>query len=269
MIELQHTTFIIPIKIEHTSRYENAQITLRYINKHLNTNVYILEVSEDAKSKIDFLSELNNLNIKHWVGVCDGTFHRTKYLNQMLNEVKTPVVANYDIDVLFEPLTYYKCQERIRSGKADVLYPFQWGMHQKQVLQGYGREGFMSSMDLSLIEKDYICFNQSEHGHCVFFNTDVYRAGGGENENFISWGPEDKERGERFKTLGYNVEWLSGSYVHHFEHERGPDSNEHNEHYKDNWNLYGILKELPAEELKEYYNNQQYTKQYDNFLHTK
>ena len=83
MIELQHTTFIIPIKIEHTSRYENAQTTLQYINKHLNTNVYILEVSEDAKSKIDFLSELNNLNIKHWVGVCDGTFHRTKYLNQM------------------------------------------------------------------------------------------------------------------------------------------------------------------------------------------
>ena len=31
MIELQHTTFIIPIKIEHTSRYENAQITLQYL----------------------------------------------------------------------------------------------------------------------------------------------------------------------------------------------------------------------------------------------
>lgn len=268
MIELQHTTLIIPIRVEHEDRYRNAQSTLQYLNKHVSTNVFILEIT-DSNSKLDFLNDLSHLNIKHWVNVSNGVFHRTKYLNQMLNEVQTPVVANYDIDILLEPLTYYKCQERIRSGKVDVFYPFQWGMHQRQVLQGYDRDIFMNNLDLESIHKDYICHNQSEHGHCIFFNTKAYREGGGENENFISWGPEDKERGERFKKLGYNVEWLSGSYVYHFEHERSSDSNENNEHYKNNWNLYGELGDKTSEQLREYYNNQQYTKQYDNFLHTK
>jgi len=187
----------------------------------------------------------------------------------MLNEVKTPVVANYDVDILLEPLTYYKCQERIRSGKADVLYPYQWGEYQKQVLQGYNKELFQKELNLSTIGNENIRINHSEHGHCIFFNTNAYRAGGGENENFISWGPEDKERGERFKALGYKVEWLSGSYVYHFEHERGADSNDQNKHYKDNWNLYASLSEKTSEELRDYYNNQEYIKQYDNFLHTK
>jgi len=52
MISLTNTTLIIPIRIEHSDRHTNAQNTLRFLNKHINTNVYILEVSDDKKSKL-------------------------------------------------------------------------------------------------------------------------------------------------------------------------------------------------------------------------
>ena len=37
--------------------------------------------------------------------------------------------------------------------------------------------------------------------------TEIYKKAYGENENFISYGPEDQERAYRFKKLGYKVEW--------------------------------------------------------------
>jgi hypothetical protein len=56
----------------------------------------------------------------------------------------------------------------------------------------------------------------AEYGHAIFFKTSAYREAGGENENFISWGPEDQERFYRFKRLNYRLSWTSNK-IYHFE----------------------------------------------------
>jgi predicted glycosyltransferase involved in capsule biosynthesis len=269
MKKLTNTTFIIPVKIEHNDRYRNAKTVLNYLNQHFITQVFIYEISSlgETQTELNFLCELKNLAIKHWIGNPEPTFHRTKYLNIMLNEVQTPVVANYDIDVILSPNNYIECQEEIMSGKAEVIYPYELGMGQIQIFPTFNYKSFEESgynldvINQSSEKKD----NISECGHCVFLKTSTYKKLGGENENFISYGPEDKERMHRFKKSTNSVFWRSGEKVYHFEHHRGNDSNENNLNFEHNWRVYRDLEKMTQEELLLYYKNQDYLKKYSNF----
>ena len=267
-INLKDTTFIIPVKIEHPDRYRNAKTTLGFLNHHFKTNVFIYEISDDGTTKIDFKDEFLNLKIKHWVLKEEGIFHRTKYLNVMLDQVETKVVANYDIDVILSPENYLECQKDILKGLYDVIYPYEFGQGQKMVHDNIDlNEFYGSGFDINYIDSRPEIFNLygAEYGHCMFFNTDVYKNNGGENENFISYGPEDKDRGERFGRLGFNVTWKHGYHVYHFEHYRGNDSSPGNPHFDHNWGVYNNLNLLSANSFptyEAYYKNPDYTRDY-------
>lgn len=263
--DLNNLTFIIPLKIEHEDRYRNAKTVLGFLNKHLTTNVFIYEVCEDGVSKLDFLPDLKNLKIKHWKESDEGTFHRTKYLNIMLDEVETPVVANYDIDVIIPPVFYEASVDSIMKGESDSIYPYKFGWGgQRRVLDNFDYNAFYNrGFDTDYIDvtgpfSDY----DSEYGHCIFFNTQIYKKYGAENEYFISYGPEDKERGERFKKMGFKVNWISNCRIYHFEHYRGSDSSAANSHFDKNWEVFNLLKEMDGDSLKEYYKNCEYNLKY-------
>ena len=267
MKNLERTTFIIPIKIEHPDRYRNAKTVLSFLNHHFKTNVFIYEIS-DSGTKLDFLNSLSNLNIKHWVSEPEDAFHRTKYLNIMLDEVETPVVSNYDIDVILDPDLYLECQSDVLEGNFDVVYPYHYGYDyhgQKMVYPNINLDEFRDSgYETSYItERSHIFQNYySEYGHCIFFKTRVYKEYGGENESFVSYGPEDKERGERFVKLGKKVEWKKFRTIYHFEHFRGNDSSQGNSYYNQNCNVYNSISSLDKEGLANYYSNRDYLKKY-------
>jgi len=263
MLNLEKTTFIIPVKIEHQDRYRNAKNVLGYINKNFKTNVFIYEVSE-GDTKIDFIKNLTNLNIKHWIVPPEDAFHRTKYLNLMLDQVETDVVVNYDIDVILDPENVLECQNLILEKKAEVIYPYELGWGQIQVLETFDYIGFeKSGFDLNFIkEKGQTKIHQSECGHCIFFDSGVYRKCGGENEHFVSYGPEDKERMYRFQTLGRKVEWRGGKYVYHFEHFRGNDSWMTNPFFSKNWDSFNFIKSLSPDKLLEFYTHADYSIKY-------
>lgn len=270
---LKNTTFIIPLRIEHPDRYRNAKTVLGFLNHHLETNVFIYEISESGQTKLDFLGELTNLKIKHWVRDPEKLpknpdleiFYRTKYLNIMLDEVQTPVVVNYDIDVLIRPEFYEECQNMILDKEADVIYPFKFGPKgQIRVLEGFDYESFITGgYDLDYVVRyGPMNYYDAEYGHCIFFNSETYKKLGGENENFISYGPEDKERGVRFSRLGYNVKWITKSIVHHFEHYRGQDSGSNNPYFSHNWEVFRNLERMENSDLGNYYKNTEYSSNY-------
>jgi predicted glycosyltransferase involved in capsule biosynthesis len=272
MRDLLNTTLIIPVKIEHADRMRNARTTLGFINQHFKTNVFIYEVSDDGVSKLDFIRDLSNLNIKHWCVKSEKAFHRTKYLNIMLDEVETPVVSNYDIDVILNPEVYKYCEDRILNSRVDVIYPYERGPSgQFQVSVNFDYMGFQKSgFDMDFIDSSRngrLTIYEAECGHCIFFNTETYRELGGENEHFISYGPEDKERMMRFQKLtDNNVEWIRGQKVYHFEHYRSPDSSQMNPHFNRNWRVYESLLRMNAEDLLKHYSDIDYRKKYNNFL---
>lgn len=253
--DLSRTTFIIPLKIEHTDRLRNAKTVLNFLNKHVKTKVFIFEVNELAQTAMPFIRGLENLEISHWIAPTESAFHRTKYLNIMLDKVETPVVVNYDIDVILDPDNMVACQDRILNGEADVIYPYELGYGQIQVLEKFDYEEFeKSGYNINYINEGN-CTNkhQAECGHCIFFNTDVYRKLGGENEEFVSYGPEDKERMYRFQQLGKRVEWREGHFVYHFEHYRGNDSWVTNPHFQGNWKVFENLKAMDVAALSHHY----------------
>lgn len=268
MENLKDCTFMIPIRIEHQDRYNNAKSVLGFLNHHFQTNVIIYEVSESGESRIDFLPDLENLKIDHIVKPLSESeaFHRTRYLNVMLDKVKTPVVVNYDIDVFLPPQSYITCRDRIIKGEIDVYYPYSFGASQYQVLHSVDRTRFNLDFSIQSI-LPYMGSNgikryYSEYGHCIFFNTEVYREFGGENEEFISYGPEDKERGIRFKAFTDKVEWLD-DVVFHFEHHRGNDSSLANPYTQPNNMLLGKIQSLVKDGgLVEYYWDRPYYKGY-------
>jgi hypothetical protein len=266
--DLKNCTIIIPVLIEHDDRYNNAKTVLNYINKHFNTNVFIYEISSTG-SKLDFLGGLNNIEIKHWVEKPEEAFHRTKYLNIMLDEVETPVVANYDIDVLMKPEVYIESVRMIMEENANVVYPYSFGgMTQRMILQtpNIHENLFNNDINLDYIDSDKSLFadHYTEYGHCIFFNTNSYRRYGAENENFVSYGPEDKERGKRFVKLGLNVRWVNHFMVYHLEHYRGSDSSHTNSYFNKNWEVYNHLETLDMHGTLEYYSDQNYIKKYKN-----
>ena len=265
MINLENTTFIIPIRIEHSDRYRNAKSVLGFLNANVLTNVFIFETSANGESALDFLSEFKNLKIKTWNIIDEDAFHRTKYLNIMLDSVDTSVVVNYDIDVILDPKNMLECQNMIMNG-TDVIFPYELGMGQFQVDGGFDHDEFRSNghaMDI-INSTSQKLLNLSECGHCIFFNTALYRGFGGENENFISYGPEDKERMERFKRITSNLIWRPGERVYHFEHHRGSDSWITNPYFQKNWDVFNNMTALSDDALFEYYKNPPYADAYKN-----
>lgn len=263
MIDLKDTTFIIPIGIESKDREINTYITLSYLCKHLDTNIIIYEF--DKYSKVcDIIQNIdtNGNNIEHIFSSNDTNnpiFHRTKFLNEMLLKVKTPVVVNYDIDILLKPETYKKCSDMVNDG-FDLVYPYFFGNSQYQIKYS-GRDKVMNRQSLDCFDSSDTNLTRSEYGHCQFFNTKSYIEGGMENEGFISYAPEDQERAYRFKKLGYNVVW-EDSFVFHIEHSRGINSSSNNPMMQANNKLFEDIKSLSKEQLKDYYKNIDYIKKY-------
>jgi hypothetical protein len=72
-----------------------------------------------------------------------------------------------------------------------------------------------------------------------------------ENENMISWGPEDQERLSRVKKLNYNVGNIEG-YLYHMDHMITQNSFCSNPLFKNNEKEFEKVNKMTTEELKEY-----------------
>lgn len=261
MYNLENTTFIIPLFIESKDRYNNAKTVLGYINKHFKTNVIIHELIKDF-TKLDFLDGLSNLSIRHLKEIItDDVYHRTRQLNEMLKIVKTPVVCNYDIDVLLPIESYIISQYLLNNSIFDVVYPYGFGKYQYQVDKNFDRKKFNKNFNISLIEDEFLYNERSEYGHCMFFRTEKYKSIGGENEEFISYGPEDIERYERCLRFNLKLHRIK-SFVYHLEHSRTKFSNTGHNNYQNNAKLYESILEMNKEDFFQYYSNLDYLKKY-------
>lgn len=261
---MKKTSILISIYLESKDRYNNAKTTLRYLNHHFQCDVLIYESQSTEGYSLDFLHELNNIKIKHFLFPKDTFFHKTRYLNYLLDRTETPFFLIYDIDVLLPVDSYLGSEYMLETGEADLLYPFGFGNNQYQVQRGFSREEFETEFDIKVLEKQSQVF-RSEYGHCVFAKTDLHRKLGGDNENFLSWGPEDIERSYRYRKMGFSVIWLQDRWVYHMEHERGKDSGQENPFFISNWEIFNEIKQKSAEDLLNYYKDQKYLLQYSNF----
>ena len=185
----------------------------------------------------------------------------------MLWMVDTPVVANYDSDIILPLESYINATNMIikewvhpdaEGGiPVKIVYPYGFGDYQWQCHVG---DNEVTNFINSGFNFEY--FNghmrqwDAKYGFCQFFCTDTYKKFGGENENFIAYGYEDDERYFRFNMLS-SVARLN-EYVYHLEHGRTKNSWFNNPYCEDNKKIWEELKVKGKESLLKYYENVDY-----------
>ena len=271
---LTDTTFIIPVKIESDDRLRNAITVCCFLLSKFDTNILIKEVNSEpvfeneALPQIkEFIGDTSNISYYFEKESDDSFFHKTRYFNELLSKCNTDVVSAYDIDVLLPVSTYLK-SEKMCKGEYDLVYPFGFGTQENQVKwqkKVFASDELVSdflnqNFDFSIFE-NHSQKDRAQWGHAQFFKRTSYVEGGMENENFKAWGPEDEEKHYRFPKLGYNIGRIF-DWVYHLEHSRGDDSERTNIYFRDNLKLMEDIRSLSVEELRNYYNTQEYLKKY-------
>ena len=276
--DLTKTTFIIPLRIETADRMRNIITILIYLTRNFDTKIIVKEVDESSVYEREVLPILEQALEPEWLECIthifeksdDFTFHRTKILNDMLWMVDTPVVVNYDSDILLPLETYINATNMIAKGwvhpdvengkPVKVIYPYGCGNYQFQCHVG---DNEVTNFINSGFNFEY--FNghmrqwDAKYGFCQFFDTEEYKKLGGENENFVAYGYEDDERHFRFNLLS-SVGRIH-EYVYHLEHGRTKNSWFNNPYCEDNKKLWETLKVKGKKSLLKYYEEIDYIKE--------
>jgi hypothetical protein len=245
-------TFIIPIIIDSQDRLDNLKIILQWLNLFFKTNIIICEQDDEQIKKILQLLDLQNLQISYVIlsGVReDHEFHKTHLLNLMTKMVNTPFGVSYDVDVLFKKEQYIQSIKLLRTNNADLVFPYDHCFYDvpKNVCTQ-----IINSKSLDFINlKDCVDLNTNSVGGAIFWNRQKFIEGGMENENFVSYGPEDEERYERFKKLGYQIQKIQGC-VYHLHHIRGKNSSLTNPFSEKNKMEFEKIKAMSVTDLRAY-----------------
>lgn len=198
-IDLNDVTFVIPFYRDSEERFENLKCVLRFINDNFDTNICISEVGTSSVwAELD-ISGCHTFEFRE-----DGLFHRTKVINDGIKHpgVKTPFIAIYDTDVVFDPDNIFKAVKLLRSG-VTLVYPY--GGEFVDIKRSYIKDGV-------IIEKE--SFTSESVGGACFINKKDYWECGLEVEYYKNWCPDDVTRRYIIETMGYKTSRVDGKCYH-------------------------------------------------------
>lgn len=285
--DLSNVTFIIPLRIDSDDRLRNIILTTSFLLSTFDCKVIIKESDEMSKFSAWALplikSVVDTTNLTYvFEENYDEHFHRTRLLNEMILLTTTEIVVNYDSDIILPIESYIQAKQMLDSKKYDVVYPYRFGEKGERkvildtviedendlncLLKHSIIEEFISDFNPEVLDKSFGYAQHTnglgwaEYGMVQFFNTQSYKDGYMENENFIAYAPEDIERHHRWNILGYNIGRID-NHAYHLEHKRTPNSWFNNPFMQKNNQLWEYLKSLTKKEIVDYYESQEYVKE--------
>lgn len=245
-IDLTDVCFTIPVHYDHNDRQQNINLSVCLLQRSCDTNIIIME---QGGKQFEYMKE--------WATYCQFTgkvFHRTKMLNDMCAMTAAPIIVNWDCDVIIPPMQLYMAAEAIRNG-ADMVYPYD-GRFARVPRQTWFNK-LEQRLDIGIVTNTEFKgkfggkMAISSVGGAVMFNRESFIDGGMENQNMISYAPEDCERYDRFKMLGYKVERISGA-LYHIDHWCGPNSSSRNPQFKANHAELDKIRLMDKDTLRSY-----------------
>lgn len=236
-VNLENTTFIIPTHYDHPDRMSNLTIAINHLLKYFKTNIHIIEQGGGDFSNFGSIVKYSQVNHVH--------FHRTKMINDAAKEAKTEFVVNYDADVLINPVQTWYSVLLLKEGK-QIVYPYSGRfIHIPKVFHNFITENYYPLIKSNFRE------NAMSWGGAVFMNRKSFLSAGGENEKFISFGPEDAERYNRFLKLGLKVCRVRGP-IYHLDHFRGLNSRKTHQFIESNRAEWRKIEAMTEKEVQEY-----------------
>lgn len=243
-LQLVDTTFIIPVTYDHNDRMANLNLSIQHIQSNFATEISVIE---QGGTKFNYVEDFAG-----YAFYKGNEFHRTRMINKIAKFVRTPYVVNWDADVMLNPVQIWYSVQLLRAG-IDIVYPYDGNF--KNVPRNL--HGTLSQNLYYLIGHTFSGPIES-WGGAIFCNRERFLSVGGENEKFISWGPEDAERFVRFQKMGLSIERLKGP-IYHLEHYRGKNSGRHNPHLEANRKEWHMIRLMEPEALKEYVKTWEWT----------
>ena len=252
MIDFKDVTFIMPVRFDSEDRRRNFRISTEFLLRNFDTNIIVMESDKDSNEEfvksvsadIHYVFDHNR----------DRLFHRTRLLNDMTKKSTTPIIANYDVDVIFPLSQYIDAKQQILDG---YTFSFPYDGHFYDIPEryfGFVQEDRLEDINLG----ECICFNPNSWGGAFLFDKEKYRECGWENEKFVSWGHEDWERIVRLEKLGHKVGRTEGN-LYHLTHYRDHNSSDQNPFYRFNGQEFNDVKNMPTDRLKAYIKSWKWT----------
>jgi hypothetical protein len=268
MLNFTNVTFLIPFMADEHDRLFNLNVVLRYLNLNFNSNILIVEQGV-KKSNINY-NNYFNLNIDHLLYENPNTFHKTKLYNMGLSLIKTKNTVCLDSDILIPIPQIVEAKNNLDAG-INYCFPFnrnyieitkQLVKERENFLQTYDFERYLSILkyyDSPKKRRNRLTgmIRNCPPGGCLFIQTGIYIDMGMENEDFFGYAPEDAERKHRLKLFGYSTKEVVGD-IYHIDHAISHKRIANNDSKK----IYNFLISMNKEQLKKYYQNKAYYKQY-------
>jgi len=248
MIDLSDVTFNIPVKIDQPQRGRNLDIVTRYLKRYFNTNIIVCEMDTEQRAK-PFI----NVDCKYVFMKTQSPFiHRTMQLNYMASISETPIVVNYDVDVLLPPESYQIAAGFIRRKEAQMVYPFDGNFYNTNDTMNKRISDTLDVMFIDTNKCGNLAPNFKSVGGAIFWDKQKFFDFGMENENFVSWGHEDQERFERARILDVKLARVNGN-LFHLQHQPSLNSsNAGHSYYKNNENEWLKVKQMDKPTLIKY-----------------
>lgn len=210
--DLSDVTFLIPLRIDSIARKNNLDILISLLCRDFIANIIILE----ADIKRLYYYDLNTNNIEyHFIVDTNPIFHRTKYINKLLDLAKTKFVGIWDTDAIVFPDQIFTSIKILRSTQNVMVFPYDGRFYR---LDRSLTNLFGELKDFTLLQNIAgglpLMFGYHSVGGAFFVKKKIYIEAGGENENFYGWGPEDLERVKRLEILNFPIHRVHGKMFH-------------------------------------------------------
>lgn len=223
-------TVLIPVRLDSLVRLENLMAVIRYLQGNFDFKIVVTEGDKYNNSVLDVMLPKSVEHI--FVEDSDPVFYRTKYINDMARNVATKYLAVWDTDVVFPVKQVYCALELLDTRCCDIAFPYDGRFldSTKIIRQMYIEKGDLRILE-ELSEMMSTPYGNNMRGGAFLANAARYIEAGGENERFYGWGPEDWERVERWKNLGYKMRTVEG-VLFHLSHPRDMNGTHNNPEQK-------------------------------------
>lgn len=216
-------TVIMPVRIDSDERMINLKAVLHHVCG-LGCRIILLEADEQSVFKKSNEMDVETMKcIRHeFVEDFSPVFHRTKYINRLLKETDTEIIAVWDADIFIAYNQVYKAVDNILKG-CTIAYPYNG---EYVMLSEKESDATRRNFDIENLKSLRLksVFGRPFCGGVFLVHRQRYLQCGGENEHFTGWGPEDAERLRRVSILGHSAKWTEEGQAYHLNHPRGKNS---------------------------------------------
>ncbi len=210
--DLKDVTFLICFTPCSVEDLYNLRCLIKYFGRYFITNLMVWELGQTPH----FPQELLKSTVRY--KFCQERFpvaQKAKYLNKMIEEVETSIIAIWEINEIVPPDQLYDSVRGLTTNKPDYSYPFNSNCVRyvdRFLLETIveNNENFAGICERAQLRQEVM---HEFVGQSVLIGHQVYKNAGRENENISDWIMNCQERRKRFEILGLKLHQAEGILI--------------------------------------------------------